>query len=55
MSLFSLVFFSLTAAAVCRAFPKKHRWIVILAASLVFYLMQSPAALPLLGVFSTFM
>lgn len=52
MSLFSLVFFSLTAAAVCRAFPKKQRWIVILAASLVFYLMQSPAALPLLALMS---
>ena len=52
MSLFSLVFFSLAAAAVCRLFPRRRRWGVLLAASLIFYMSESPAALPLLVLLS---
>jgi len=52
MSLFSLVFFGCAAAAICRVFPRKHRWIILLAASMLFYLAQSPAALPLLAIMS---
>ncbi len=52
MSLFSLVFFGCAAALVCRLFPQKHRWLALLAASMLFYLSQSPGALPLLIVLS---
>ena len=52
MSLFSLVFFGCAAAAISRLVPARHRWIVILAASCLFYLSQSPAALPVLLVLS---
>ena len=48
MSLFSLVFFSCAAALVCRMVPGRHRWGVILAASMLFYALESPKALPLL-------
>ncbi|MGN0772232.1 MAG: MBOAT family O-acyltransferase [Candidatus Ventricola sp.] len=52
MSLFSLVFFSLAAALVYHLFPRRYRWGVLLAASLLFYLSESPKALPLLIVLS---
>ena len=52
MSLFSLVFFGYAAAAVCRLFKKRLRFGVLLAASLLFYLSESPAALPLLVILS---
>jgi len=48
MSLFALVFFSMITAALCRLFPRRHRWGVLLAASFFFYLTESPAALPIL-------
>ena len=52
MSLFSLLFFGCTAAFVCRALPRRLRWGVLLAASLLFYAAQSPSALPLLVALS---
>lgn len=52
MSLFSLVFFSMAAALVCRIFPAKYRWGVLLAASMLFYAMECPKALPLLLIVS---
>ena len=53
MSLFSLVFFSCAAALVCRIFPARIRWGVILAASMLFYALESPKALPLLLIVSS--
>ena len=52
MSLFSLVFFGGAAAMVCRLLPRRYRWMVLLAASMLFYAAQSFAALPLLLVLS---
>ena len=52
MSLFSLVFFSFAVALVCRAVPRAYRWSVLLAASMLFYLSESPAALPVLIIMS---
>lgn len=52
MSLFSLVFFGCAVALVCRLFPRKRRWGVLLAASMFFYISESPKTLPLLIVLS---
>jgi len=52
MSLFSLVCFGYAAAIVCRIFPQRYRWGVLLAASMLFYLSESPRALPLLLLMS---
>ena len=52
MSLFSLVFFSVAVALVCRAVPRAYRWSVLLTASMLFYLSESPAALPVLIIMS---
>lgn len=52
MSLFSLVFFGIASAAVSRMFPGRHRWGVMLAASMLFYAVQCPGALPLLIILS---
>lgn len=52
MSLFSLVFFSLVSALIYQRFPRKARWGVLLAASLLFYVSESPRTLPLLIVLS---
>jgi len=52
MSLFSLVFFGCVAAAISRLFPRRRRWSIILAASLLFYVSQSPKTLPVLIVLS---